>query len=522
MSIFDLPPLHIAKLFIELIKKKLFWLSIGFAAISIAVLAVAFVIPKTFSSHVTVLADKEGMLSPLMKGAAVTGGNKGKDREKLGLYKEMLFGAAIMQPVITNAGWVKKDATDVEKSRAIAGLIENITVKSTGPNLVRIQVTGSDAERAFRTAKLLGDMFIEVSLENEQGESRAAYEFVDRQVKDYHQKLLLAEQKLKEFKTKSMGNHVGSERGVFERIGDLRSQIEEYAVQVQEESIREGSIASQIAGEKQIDAAYQVEDGLTTRIRALEQQLATLRLDYHDTYPDIVRIKHQISDLKQMSGSEGGSASAFTNTAGPSGNLDTVYGSLRQQLSETRTRLAGLSTRLAQSRKLLEAELERAKTLPQVEAELAELSRDYEVTNDVYQDLVKRREHARVSMNIDIEQSDHRFAIQEPALVPLQSSGLRFFHVAALGPVLGILGPLAALFVLFQLGSNIRHKSQITRAIDARLLGEIPFTSLPTSPRMPSRIAIVGSVVAIALVANAYLFAAIYKIKELGISLPLL
>jgi polysaccharide chain length determinant protein (PEP-CTERM system associated) len=521
MSIFDLPPIQIVKLFIELAKKKLAWLSIGFAAISILVLGAAFMLPKTYMSHTTILADKEGVLSPLMEGAAVTNKTKGKDRDRIELYKEMLFGAAIMQPVIVNAGWVKKGATDVEKSRAILELLPNINVKSAGPNLVRIEVNDSDPERAFRTAKMLGDMFIAQSLEGKQSESRSAYEFVDRQVKGYHKKLLLAEQKLKEFKTKNLGNHVGTEKGVFDRINDLRAQIEEFSLQVQEESIRERSLTGQLAGEKQLGSSLQVESGLASRIRLLEQELATLRLDYHDSYPDVVRLKHQIDDLKEML-KKGDGDSGFSSAAAAAGNLDTVYGSLREQLAETRTRKAGLSTRVAQSRKLLALELERAKDLPEVEAELSELTRDYEVTNDVYQDLVKRRENARVSMNIDIEQSDQRFAIQEPALVPLQSSGLRFFHVAAVGPILGVGGPLAALFVLFQLGGNVRHKSQITKEMGTRLLGEIPFTSLPTSPRMPNRTSIIVSVVALALVANAYLFAAIFKVKELGITLPLM
>jgi len=204
MTIFDLPPLQIAKLFFQQIQKKLSWLSIGFAIISIAILAVAFLLPKTFTSHTTILADKEGVLSPLMKGAAVTTKTKAHERDKIELYKEVLFGAGIMQPVIENAGWVGRDATEVEKSRAILELIEDVSVTSVGPNLVRIEVSDGDAERSFRTAKLLGDLFIERSLEGKQKESRAAYEFVDRQVNDYHKKLLLAEQKLKEFNTKSI------------------------------------------------------------------------------------------------------------------------------------------------------------------------------------------------------------------------------------------------------------------------------------------------------------------------------
>jgi hypothetical protein len=219
---------------------------------------------------------------------------------------------------------------------------------------------------------------------------------------------------------------------------------------------------------------------------------------------------------------KGDSGSAFSAPVGPSGNLDTVYGALRQQLAETRTRIASLGTRVAQSRQLLEKELERAKVLPAVEAELAELTRDYEVTNKVYQDLVKRRENARVSMNIDIEQSSQRFAIQEPALLPLQSSGVRFFQVAMAGPVLGIIGPLFALFAFFQLSGNIRDKSQVTKTTDTKMLGEIPFSSLPNSPHTPKRTAILATIVSVVIVANAYLFASIFKMKELGITLPLL
>ena len=525
MSIFDLPILEILKLFIEQAKKNLVWLSLGFVIVSLAVLATAFMLPKEYTSHTTILADREGVLTPLMDGAAVTNKTKGKDKQKIALYREILFGIEIMRPVVVNAGWIDEEATDVEKSRAIIDLVEKIKVSSAGPNLVKIAVSDSNPERAFLTAKLLGDLFIEKSLEGKQRESRAAFEFVDRQVKDYHQKLLFAEKKLKEFKTENLGNAGGNERDVFNRIGNLRNQIEEINVEAQEERIRERSLVSQLAGEKQIDNNIQVEGGITSRIAILEQQIANLRLDYHDTYPDIVRLKLQINDLKQMLETDGDSNPAFpsaTPTSTAMGGLNTVYGSLREQLVETRTRIAGLSAREAQSRKLLEAELERAQQLPQIESELAELTRDYDVTNVVYQDLVQRRENARVSMNIDIEQSDQRFAIQEPALLPLQAAGLRFFHVAALGPVMGVLLPLAALFALFQLGNNIRHKNQISKVANTRLLGEIPRTSLPSSPRSPTRIAILATVAALAIVGNAYLFAAIYKIKELGIQLPLL
>src|SRR3546814_4245213 len=49
------------------------------------------------------------------------------------------------------------------------------------------------------------------------------------------------------------------------------------------------------------------------------------------------------------------------------------------------------------------------------EAVTAELTRDYTVNRDVYQDLLKRRESARVSMNLDADQDGPSFAVQNPA-----------------------------------------------------------------------------------------------------------
>lgn len=519
MNIFQLPPVLVLKLFLELVKKKLLWLAIGFTIISLVVLPVAFVWPKIYTSSTTILADKQGVLAPLMEGAAVTTGFRGRDRDRIDLYKEILFGTNIMHSVVVNAGWINSDASEVEKAREITSLIEAIDVTPAGPNLIRIEVEASEPERAYLTAKILGDEFIKESLESKQRESRAAYEFVDKQVQNYHKKLLIAEKKLQVFKTKNVGEQVGSEKNVFDRVDRLRAGIEELSLQIQEQGIRQRSLSSQLAGERQFDTAAQNEGGLTARIAALEQQLAVLRLDYHDTYPDIVRIKYQIEDLKKMLATGEGS-SVFANNNIGVGNLDTVYGALRDELVDTRTNIAGLSNRLAQSRKLLAVELERAKKLPQVEAELAELTRDYNVTNDVYQDLVLRRENARVSMNIDVEQSNQRFAIQEPALLPITSDGVRFFQVAGMGPVLGLSIPLGILLVLFQLNANIRHKSFISKSMNTAVLGEIPFTALPSSRKSPSKVALLASIVAVVAIANIYLIATYVKMKQLGITLP--
>ena len=515
MNIFELPFNHIAKLYFVSVKKNLFWLSLGFAAISIIALIVASNLPKVYTSSTTIEANKQNILSPLMKGTAVSTTTGLREKDRIALYQEVIFSKKVMNEVIVHAGWIDESATEIEKSRMIRDVISKTTVTKAGPNFVKIEFTDGDPQQAFRTTKILGDLFIGESVSVAQRESNDAYEFISSQADDYHQKLLVAEQKLKNFKTKAMDESMGSEAKVFARVSKLRHDVEKTTLEIQEERIRLQSIQRQLSGEEQVASSITREGQLLTQISQLQQQLAQLRLDYHDSYPDIVRLKHQIEDLRTLLNNPSSQEPAVSINQGgaDSFNVNPAYANLRDELTKTKTRIAALQSRIAQSQKLLGVELERAKKMPEFEAALAELVRDYEVTNKVYEDLVKRRERARVSMNIDLEQRDQRFRIQEPALLPLEANGLNFAQVAALGPLAGIAMPLGVLLALFQLNPYIRHKSMISKQLNTKVLGEIPETMLLSNPKQ-KRKSVFSAILVFALVANIYLVVFFVKYKD--------
>ena len=123
---------------------------------------------------------------------------------------------------------------------------------------------------------------------------------------------------------------------------------------------------------------------------------------------------------------------------------------------------------------MLASEMARSNRIASSESTLAELTRDYEVNRDLYQDLLKRRENARVSMNLDAEQRGLSFRIQEPAQMPLRPSGLRVMHVAGAGLALALLIPLGLLFALTKLDPRVRSPLQIEREAGLPVLGTMP------------------------------------------------
>jgi uncharacterized protein involved in exopolysaccharide biosynthesis len=151
-----------------------------------------------------------------------------------------------------------------------------------------------------------------------------------------------------------------------------------------------------------------------------------------------------------------------------------LYQELRSDLSQVRSNAAGLSARISENDGLLKAELQRGRRVADSEADLAELTRDYEVNRDIYQDLLRRRENARVSMNLDAEKRGLTFRVQEPAALPLQPSGLRLLHFAAAGLVLGVLIPIGLLGAYVYYDPRARTAAMLSNQQALPVLVSIP------------------------------------------------
>jgi uncharacterized protein involved in exopolysaccharide biosynthesis len=182
-----------------------------------------------------------------------------------------------------------------------------------------------------------------------------------------------------------------------------------------------------------------------------------------------------------------------------------LYQELKVRLAELRQEMAATQTRMTTSEGLLNEELDRSRRIAASEGALAELTRDYEVNRDIYQDLLKRRENARVSMVLDQEQRGLTFRIQDPAILPLRPSGLRLMHFAIAGLLLAVAVPLGLLFALVQFDPRIRSARQLERTT-----GLVALASIPTYPsareKIRERARLAFSALLVVAVFGAYFF----------------
>lgn len=449
-------------------------LVVAFLVINLITLGVGLVWPSVFTSKTTILLEDKKIIQPLMQGAAVA--TEVADSSKMA--REIIFGRKIMSQILQLGGWMESNPTLAEQEELIKKITKRTDITSVGKNIVKIEYRDDDPQRAFTTTQKYAELFIAESLGTKVDESKAAFEFIDKQTQEYHEKLLKAEEQLKEFRSANLDARPGTDADISSRLNTLQTKIEQASQDLKEAEVKKLSLEKQLSGEAEVATALSREGQFRSRIAELQSRLETLRLSYHDNYPDIIQLKHQLADLNQAIVEERQrreSAKASGKVVIDEGVINNpMYQQLKQELSQTRVNVEMLSARINEAKRQLQQELERGRRVHGGEATLAELTRDYQVNRDIYQDLLKRRENARVSMNLDKEKQGLTIKIQEPAVLPLQPSGLRFLHFVIGGLVLGILLPVGLLYAKLQVDPRVRLSALIMDRHKVPVLAVVP------------------------------------------------
>jgi polysaccharide chain length determinant protein (PEP-CTERM system associated) len=490
-------------------------LVILFAVLALGGLVAGLVWPKNFASSTSILVQESNIIKPLMEGRAVATGNA----DRAAIAREVIFSRKILEEIVDAGGWKQSNPSPLDLERIIDSIKSRISVINLRENLLQITYKDSDAQRAYIVTRRLADLFISESLAAKERESSDAYKFIDSQVDIYRSKLTDAEDKLKAYRGQNADARPGSEKDSSTRIGELRTQVENARMDLMEQRSKESALVAQLSGESEITAVQTREGQYRTRLSELQTQLDTLLLTYTDQHPDVIRVRHQMQDLQDQVRREQAQRALRTanGTPGPvddSVQFNPLYQELRSKLAEVRRNIAAEQSRMGASDSLLNSELDRGRRIADSENKLSELTRDYEVNRDIYQDLLKRRENARVSMNLDADHRGLTFVIQEPAEMPLRPSGLRFMHFSLAGIGAGLTLPFVLLFGLVRFDPRIRVATQIERLTGIPVLASVPKYTTRQDRWRSRRTTVLLMLVVFAVIA-AYATVAVIKMKAL-------
>lgn len=419
--------------------------------------------PPVYQADARVYVETRTVLDPILRGLTV----QTNADQQVRLLARTLLSRPNLEKIARAADLDRTALSTEEFDRVVDSLQRGIRFSQahrSGDNIYNISFDSPMPAEALRVVQETLNVFIETRLGGTRSDALSAENFLNQQIADYERRLVEAEQRLSDFRRNNM-EILSADGNFYNRISQEQTRIEEARLSLAELETRLQAARAELArltdgSEGGREPATQF-DGRLTELRT---QLDTLRMRFTDNHPDvretmllIERIEQQraeeIATLRQLA------SSGIDNALSQNElyvRLMTAISELEGEIASRRVRLANHETRLNELR-------QRMDLVPQIEAQLTGLNRDYNITRSKYEQLLSRRESAELSRRVDDSEMDMQFRIIDPPRVASRPAGpnrqLYFTMVLMLGVGAGVAIALLRSLISPMMTSTIQLKS---------------------------------------------------------------
>ncbi len=433
-------------------------------------------IPDQYQASARIYVDTQSILKPLMSGLAI----QPNVDQQVAMLSRTLISRPNVEKLIRMADLDLASASDKGAQDALVNrLMGTLSIQNAGrDNLYTLAYRDTSPDKAKRVVQSLVSIFVESSLGRARTDSDSAKKFIEEQIRGYVTKLEDAEMRLKQFKLKNIELQNAEGKDSTFRLGDVRNQLNQARLELKEAERARDSAKSQLAAEKsqttnitsrsilQQSAISVSTPELDARISAQKQNLDALLQRYTELHPDVISARSLIKTLEEQRAKEVVELRkvAMANpmqTTGPTESL--IAQELGRMLAAAEVQVASLKARVSEYESRRGSAIEALKTAPQIEAEFAQLNREYSIHKQNYESLVNRRESATLSGELEGSSGLAEFRLIDPPRAspkPVAPNRLLLLPgalVAALAAGLGIAFLLSQLRSVFFDGRAVRN-----------------------------------------------------------------
>ena len=457
--------------------------------VAVAGWSAVLLVPDRYTARTQVYVDTDSLLKPLLTGLAVN-----RDvMSQVGMMQAVMMSRPNLEKVAQQTDLMLSAKTRAEQEAVIDSLAQRVQLgRPTGPamrNTFDISYENQDPVVAHKVVRTLLDTFMEDSLGMKRTDSSVAQRFLESQLKEYERKLVEAEDSLAAFKQQNVGSMPGSGGGYYQRLETEMATLQQLRQAYTQMQTRRDELERQLQGEEPTfglmgSAEGSPIDGQIARFRAQRDQLL---LQYTEKHPQVQSLNETIARLEEE---KRGGAKISSAVAAPGAGLsrdeamvrsldmNPVYQNLRLALSQADADLAALRGQMQAQQALIGELRSRVQAIPEVEAELGRLNRDYETNKQQYDTLLQRLESAKISEQAEQSADNVKFRVIEPPTVPLNASGPPRMALNVLVLIAALAAGMALATVLTLMHPTFATRELLAKVSGMRVIGTV--SALPS------------------------------------------
>ncbi len=465
--------------YLSVVRRRKWWFIVPATLAVLVGIGLVLFLPRQYRSTATV-----GIAAPAVTGDLAASAALNRE-ERIRALSQQLLSRPVLTRVVRaeglDAGEVGLDAA-VGRLRAGVQPITFPTPVAPTPrgepslDLFYVSYVDSSPEAAQRITNRLVEVFVDETSRSRTARAEDTIVFLDAQLRQAQQRLDDTEAKLREAKQANMGRLPEQTDANLQSLNGLRQQLEATNMALRSEQDRLSMIERQIEAMQQGVETLPLLNGSAApatpglRVQALEQQLAAARMSYTEKHPEVLRLADELKAAR---------AAAAAELERPAEDRmahlknDPTYRQLLADRENGRLRVRELQRAESQVRAQIGLYQARVESAPMVEQQMLALQREYDVQKKQYEDLLARREGARLTESLERRQASEQFRVFAPASwpgAPFKPDRMRMLLAALLaGAFLGSLGVVGREF----LDRSVHDSVTLAREYELPVLGEI-------------------------------------------------
>jgi polysaccharide chain length determinant protein (PEP-CTERM system associated) len=380
-------------------------------------------LPDEYKASARVFVDTNTILRPLLQGLAI----QPDLVQRVALMSRMLLSRPNLERIARMSDLDLNVRTERDKEVLLDGLRSKIQLSGdrSNPSLYNIAFEHRDPGRAKQVVQAVVSIFIEQALTVDQAATTTAHSFLDQEIAEYESRLRQSEKELADFKRENAGVLPGDQVNYYSTLEAAKAGLKDAELALREAIWRRDELGYQIENEDQMIQSnfdlMPLQQADDPRITAMQSKLDDLLLRYTERHPIVIELRRQIGELKEQSRKQLTASSSGSQLAS-NVPANTVYGNLRVALSEADAQVAALNARVEDFSKRVQQLTEKIDSIPTIEAKLKQLTRNYSTIAGQHNELLKRRESARLSNEVEKTVEGAKFRVVDPPFVPSKPS----------------------------------------------------------------------------------------------------
>ena len=432
---------------------------------------VVLMMPDHYQASARVFVDTQSILRPLMTGIAV----QPNIEQQVAMLSRTLISRPTVERLVRIVDLDLGAQSKASKDAIVDAVTKSISIQTTGrDNLYTLSYRDPNPQVAQRVVQALLTIFVESSLGATRQDSDSARRFIEEQIKSYETKLTEAEGRLKEFKLRNIEMHSQSGLDSAGRAAEVGNTLSQARLELREAESARAAASRQLEILRSArlpvrGASVMPTPEIDARLEVQKRNLDALLQRYTEAHPDVVNTRRLIGELESQKlreieelrrKAQMGAPMVVAETNPAVLELSRIYSAAEVQVASLRARVAEYESRASRAR-------EQLKVAPQLEAELAQLNRDYQIHQKNYADLVSRRESALMSGELESTSNVADFRVIDPPRVspkpvaPNRVLLLPLSLLAALAAGLGLAFLMSQIRPVFFDGAELRQLTQL-------------------------------------------------------------